>query len=163
TYGKSASDIFGNPPGAPGGPPPDVLCRKFADLGVPQSANVDAISLVNPFLMDAPGVFPNGTGGTIGNIYAWSIDRASVGKDSGYVLVGTCVVVVTAIPSALHPELDETSSGESACGDIYLQVFDVDATGACSRINLLTEDESDLEEVGGVFGAPDLDNLDGLE
>jgi len=156
--GYSAATIFENEEPDDGSPPPSLICRLPGDLGLVHADEVDAVCTANPVFIVAPEIGNDGTN-WYGNIFAWSIDRASVGKFGGDWLCDS----TGPVPSMGSPALTETTSdGDSACGDVFAQMWLAEESGRY-RLNLKLHDESYLEEYGGTFGAPDLDNLDALE
>lgn len=156
--GYSAATIFENEEPDNGGAPPNLICRPPAELGLVNSDEVDAVCTANAVFIVAPEIGNDGTN-WYGNIFAWSIDRASVGKFGGDWLCDS----TGPIPSMGSPALTETTSnGASACGDVFAQMWLAEESGRY-RLNLKLHDESYLEEYGGAFGAPELDNLDALE
>jgi|GEM_PF-4355892 len=163
TDGHSAATIFENEEPDDGAAPPNLICRTPADLGLGHTDEVDAVCQANLLLLDAPAIVWTSSGWG-GNIYAWSIDRDSVGKRGGDWL---CDWAGGYIPSMGSPELTETTSNNaSACGDVFAQMWMAEGQEGGvvrGRLNLKLFDEPYLEEYGGAFGDPDLDDLDALE
>ncbi|MHC4805871.1 MAG: dockerin type I repeat-containing protein, partial [Planctomycetota bacterium] len=155
-HGRSPADIF-DPVLVGPGPPPSGTCKTAADLGLAAGDNVDAVSIVSPHLLDAVGTVIGAKGNIVSNYYIWSVDRASVGRASGDFLCNLAGVVV---PSVGSPVLNETVAGDSACGDVFMQVWTL--LPPWPRVNLLWLEEVDNEETDGVFGGPGLDELDAL-
>ncbi len=164
THGNSAADLF-DPMLYGGAPPPAGTCRTAGALGLDPNDNVDAISFFEIFFPE-PVWTEKGTrklkDGTIkeywiANAYFWSVDRNSNGRSMGDFLA------LPIVPSGISPVLDETTSGDSACGDVFWQIFDQVAPPAQVRMNAMYYEEVDLEETAGLFGADGLDELDALE
>ncbi len=166
-HGKSPADIFDPALFHASGPPPEGLCRSAADLGLDVGDNVDAISVPEKFYLEAvethqhwkmwKGQWYNYW---TGNFYFWSVDRDSVGRTGGDFLIAC----TGGVPSTMSPVLDETTTnGNSACGDVFVQIFDQQGPPLQTRLNMLWYQETDLEETGGAFGAAGLDELDALE
>jgi len=161
-YGQSPSDLF-DPDTWYGDdtPPPAGMCRSREDFGVAEGDNIDAISLPGAFLNDAVGAYLVDDVNYAANIYFWSVDRESVGRTGGDILAGGAAG--DGVPSGGKPVYEETTEdGDSACGDVYWQLWDGEPPSTV-RMNLLYIEEYDIEEQGGSFGDPNLDELDALE
>lgn len=165
-HGRSGAEILDPtrmfPPAAPLPPPPSGTCATPGMLGLIGGDNVDAIS--RQF-----GVFPGAVnvyavnGRYASNTYWWSVDRASVGASVGGGILCELFAGPGIVSSMGTPVFEETSSLRSACGDIFGQMW-VNLTAATfMRFNVLSIDESDIQETGGAFGAGGLDELDGLD